>query len=399
MNAKIVKILIHSIAVLGVVSGLLITGCTRLPSRQTFILPQTVDRVALLLPLSGMYGRSGQAVRNGFLAAYYADRTAGEAVPVVNVFDTASGENINGLYQQAVSQGAQFIIGPLLQFDLEQIKYFSVPTISLNWLSSGKIYKNLYQFGLSALDEVSQAVYKMSEDGHENVLVIVPKNAWGKHLEKGFVDAWTAMGKRVISVLEFSDAKTLNHNIEVLLNVDQVYAQVQQMRQVIRKQVRVLPRRRQDFDAVFLAASSNMAKQIVPSLRFYYVHSVPIYALSSIYSVKANQVSNLDLDGVIFCDIPWLLLSENQLPADLFLIHQQIQDLWAQNAAAYPRFYALGIDSFLIFKHFNILGLSAAQMINGASGLLYLSDDQHIRRILTWAEMKNGQPVLMNDNN
>jgi len=395
MNVKSIKILLRLLTLFFVCCVLL--SCTYKPSREAFILPQPVDSIALLLPLTGIYGESGQAVRNGFLAAYYTDKQADITLPTVNVIDTARG-NIASLYQRATRQGATFIIGPLLNPNLKKLSNFEVPTISLNWLPGDRSYRNLYQFGLSAIDEVTQIVQQMDRNGYKNVLIIVPKNAWGIHLEQVFVNQWKALDKNVIGTLEFTTAKKLNQDISALLNVNQSYGNAWQLRQVTHEKVRFLPRRRQDFDAIFLAATPSMARQIVPLLRFYYVQSTPIYATASIYVGKTSSSRDQDINGIIFCDMPWMLLSKNQLPDILSPIDGQIARLWPKNAERYPRFYALGIDAYLIFKNFNTLGISAQQTVQGATGLLYLTDDQHIRRLLTFVQIIDGQPKLINLN-
>lgn len=371
-----------------------LAGCAYKPSRQAFILPQKINQIALLVPLTGTYGASGQAIRNGFLAAYYANKSTDTHLPAVRIINTALG-NIFSAYEDAIQGGASFIIGPLINANLQQLQHFSVPTVSLNWLPSGKVYQNLYQFGLSSIDEVGQVVRQMSQNGYQDALVIVPKNEWGFHLERAFVDQWHTLGKNVAGILEFTTPKRLSADIAALLKVNQSYGNSQQVQKAISEDVRFLPRRRQDFDAIFVAAGPNMARQIVPSLRFYYVQDIPIYAISSIYEGKTNSYRDQDINGVIFCDMPWMLLNKTQLPQPLASIDQQIERLWPKDAERYPRFYALGIDAFLIFQHFNELGLSAANTVQGATGLLYLTDDQRIRRILTFAVIQDGQPTLM----
>lgn len=372
-----------------------LTNCTYKPSRETFILPQPVNNVALLLPLTGAYGESGKAIRNGFLAAYYADKQQGGNLPTVSVIDTAGGK-ISTLYENAVNEGATFIIGPLLSQNLQKLNNFKVPTISLNWLPDNRTNKNLYQFGLSAIDEVTQIIQQMNKKGYNNVLIIVPKNNWGIHLEKTFVDQWQALNKNVVGALEFTTAKALNHDISTLLNIKQSNSNAWRLRHMTHEKIRFLPRRRQDFDAIFLAATPNMARQIVPLLRFYYVQSIPIYATASVYAGKSSSPRDQDINGVIFCDMPWMLLLKNQLPGTLSIIHSKIERSWPKNATRYPRFYALGIDAYLIFKNFNTLSVSSQQTIQGATGLLYLTDDQHIRRLLKFAQITDAQPKLIN---
>jgi uncharacterized protein len=372
----------------------LLANCAHRPSRKTFVLPQTVDKITLLLPLTGPYGNLGQSVRNGFLAAYYTDKKVDPNLPAISIIDVANGD-IRSYYRQAISQGSTFIIGPLLNSNLAKLHDFSVPTLSLNWLPNNQIYNNLYQFGLSAIDEVTQIVARMNQQGYKNVLVIASKNAWGTRLAQTFTRQWQALNNHVVETLEFSTPRNLNSDIAKLLNIDRSYANARQLRGVLRENVRFLPRRRKDFDAIFLAASANMARQIVPLLRYYYVESIPIYATASVYAGKTKSARDQDLNGVIFCDMPWMLLEPDQLSDTFSLINQQAINLWPKGSLRYARFYALGIDSFLIFKNFNTLAISTRQTVQGATGVLFLTDDQHIRRLLAFAKIVDNQPVLL----
>ena len=67
------------------------------------------ERVALLLPLRGALREAAQAVRDGFVSAWYhsgADRSP------VRIYE-ANSLNIDQAYSQAVADGADFIVGPL----------------------------------------------------------------------------------------------------------------------------------------------------------------------------------------------------------------------------------------------------------------------------------------------
>src|SRR3569623_65575 len=65
--------------------------------------------LALILPLSGPFASTSEAVRDGFLAAYL---KGGGRIPV-RLYDSGNGnESSVRAYQQAVREGAGFIVGP-----------------------------------------------------------------------------------------------------------------------------------------------------------------------------------------------------------------------------------------------------------------------------------------------
>ncbi|MEX2353579.1 MAG: penicillin-binding protein activator, partial [Gammaproteobacteria bacterium] len=67
------------------------------------------QHIALLLPLSGMYERYAEVIRDGFLSAWFNEN---EYKPTIRIYDTTAG-NIMDVYQTAVDNGADFIVGPL----------------------------------------------------------------------------------------------------------------------------------------------------------------------------------------------------------------------------------------------------------------------------------------------
>ena len=90
--------------------------------------------IALLLPLDGSLGASGNLVRNGFLNAYY----EGGKKSQQNVFfvNTSKTLNMTALYQQAIAQGADTIVGPLTKEQVSALLKqgsFAAPTIALNY--------------------------------------------------------------------------------------------------------------------------------------------------------------------------------------------------------------------------------------------------------------------------
>ena len=94
-------------------------------------------RVALLLPNSGPLAQSGDAIRSGFMAAYY-DSNKQYAPQSVQVYNTAQ-NNVTLLYKQAVANGSNLIIGPLTKEDVVAIKQMgnlTVPTIALNYTTT-----------------------------------------------------------------------------------------------------------------------------------------------------------------------------------------------------------------------------------------------------------------------
>ena len=160
---------------------------------------------------------------------------------------------------------------------------------------------------------------------------------------------------------------------------------------MFRENMRFIPQRRNDFDSIFLVASPGAAQQIQPLLQFYFAGNIPIYATSQIYP-SISVGGNNDLNGIIFCDMPWVL-APNQMPAYQRNIQQRIQSLWPDNYNHFAKFYAMGVDAF--YLTLQLKQMQSQMGVSGATGTLYLTPQHYVYRQLVWAQFQNGQPQLI----
>jgi hypothetical protein len=91
------------------------------------------ERIAVLLPMSGSLAPAAAGVRDGFLAAYYAENRSRPVVKFYDSLGTASGAQ--AAYDKAMADGAQMLVGPLSRDEVNAIANQvngSVPMITLN---------------------------------------------------------------------------------------------------------------------------------------------------------------------------------------------------------------------------------------------------------------------------
>lgn len=341
-------------------------------------------KVALLVPLQGDVGRSGDAIRNGFLTAYYYAKQQQPDAPSVDVVDTSHG-NIVDLYQQAVANGADFVVGPLTKNDLRALAgqgKVTVPTLALNTLDDGSRVGNLYQFGLSPQNEAEQVAEKAKQDGHARALVIVPAGAWGQGIAAAFTKRWQSLGGEVVDTYAFPLKGDYSFGVRNLLRVNNPPP-----KHTKPGAPRYVPRPQQDADMIFLAAFPQQARQIKPALAFYDAH-MQVYATSMIYSGTPSPTYDQDLNGIEFGDMPWLLGPDLPQWGEM---RERIQGLWGSSYNASPRLYALGIDAYHLTYRLRQLA-SSATTLQGATGTLSVNSNLYIRRQLEWATIQNGLP-------
>ncbi len=358
---------------------------------------QPPKKIAILLPLQGKFSDSGQAIRNGFMTAYEAQKNQQSEVPAIMVLDT-SGQNIKAIYQQAIAEGADIVVGPLEKEQVQTLiksTSLKVPTLALNAVTPDKV-PQLIQFALSQSDEAEQVATHASQDGHHRALIIAPAGAWGNTIVEAFKNRWQNSGGEIADQLSYQKPEQLSEQIRQILHVEKTSGRKSKQAALAKEEGKPLVRRRQDIDMIFLVAEPERARQIAPLLKFYYAGNVPVYATSLIYSGINNKDQDNDLNNIQFTDMPWVL---GGLPDYLQNIQRNAAETWKNSYNHNPKLYALGVDAYYLSTNLNKLKSASSQGIQGSTGKLYLQDNQHILRELAWAKIHNGDLVSINPAN
>jgi len=342
--------------------------------------------IALLLPESGAFVQAGKAIRAGFMTAYnHADNTT---KPTIIFYDSEQ-STPQALYNQAVSEGAELIIGPLAKEQLQSLAdsvSFTIPVLALNHIPG--LQKNrLYQFSLSPLDDTDQITHKAWEDGHQKVLLLVPENAPGKRIANYLTEDWKNQDGTILETQTYNPKeRDFATPVQKLLNLDESEQRYHKIRALI-PEVKYSPRKRQDADAILLNAYSSEAHSINPQLQFYQSGDLPVYAMPAVYAGQINASLDADLNKITFCDIPWLFNKAYQGELGI----DALQETWKQFPRAYLRLIAMGIDAYSLATRLDNL---ETDPYPGATGNLSLTTDQRIQRELTCAKFIDGQPEI-----
>ncbi len=353
------------------------------------------QQLAVLLPLSGRYAGAAEAVRDGLLAAYYA-QPEGErtGIEILDVGDQPAA--VWGVYQRAVANGADFVIGPLSKegvAELARAGNLEVPVLALNQLGDvGTGAGGLYQFGLAPEDEAEAVARHARELGYERSIALVPAGAWGERVLGAFSAHWQALGGALLEVQYYSnDPKTFSDSVRALLNVDASKQRQQALVRQLGQTLEFEPRRRKDADFVFLVAAPQQARQLQPLLRFHHAADLPVLATSHVYTGTPDPDADKDLNGLRFCDIPWTL-QEHHPGRQL---QQALQNDWPTASRRYTRLQALGVDAFQLLPYLRGPSGTVSERIPGVTGNLQVMPDGRIKRDLVWAEMRAGLPDLI----
>lgn len=396
-------------------------------------------KIALILPLNNRYAKAASAVRDGFLAAYYsqqpsdADNTRlpinpldafnpaeaanadtgiannnfdipASVVPSIRIYDAGDDPTLFDLvYEQAIDDGAEFVVGPLHKDSVNQLASHDtlpIPVLALNYseqrgtTAEEDLPENLFQLSLSPEQEARQVAERAWLDGHSRAAIITPGTAWGQRVAKAFSQRWQQFGGHVVEIQSYNDKKSdYSLPIQRLLNVDESQQRKRELRQLLGKKLEFIPRRRQDIDFIFMAAASKQARLIKPQLRFHHAPKVPVYATSHSYSGSINAGMDRDMDGVQFCDMPWTLATDRPGQA----LKSEIETLWPNASKRYSRLFALGVDAYRVIGELNGLRRNRAEYYSGETGDLYLDVANRLQRRLSWAKFERGIPLPLSE--
>jgi len=365
------------------------------------LVEQQARKVALLLPLTGRLQAPAKAIREGFMAGWYKANTnsnmgseieGGESsAPIVRFYDTEQGD-INALYDQAVAEGAEMIIGPLDKARIAELSLrpaLEVPTLSLNFTDSELILsEGMYQFGLAPEDDARQVARRAWRDGHRRAMILAPNSTWGDRSVNAFSQVWLEQGGELTKDYRYSQPKNYSKLIAEAMDISDSNKRRRRIRSVLGQvDLEFEPRKRGDVDMIFLIAHPGNARQLKPSLAFHYAGSVPVYATSHVYNGEVNPSDDKDMNTIRFVSLPWFFDSRMAEKRDI--------ERYANRATSYQRFYAFGLDSFHLFPRLQQLGSVKQAHFYGATGRLSVDENRRIVREQTWAQFIQGRAVSM----
>ncbi|MET0377639.1 MAG: penicillin-binding protein activator [Spongiibacteraceae bacterium] len=355
-------------------------------ARTTTMAPiEQPGQIALLLPLSGKLAGFGTAVRDGFMAAWYDARAHGTATPAVRIYDTTTTQNFSELYQRAIADGAQAIVGPLEKPQVAGLyqQLLTVPTLALNRADLGTAPPPLlYQFSLAPEDEAEEIARIAGEYNARRALIVAPEEERNARELQAFAARWQQQGGEVVATAVFRNPQMLSQAIKSALNIPQSEARKREIETLFGRKVDFVPHRRDDIDMVLIYARPQQARSIVPTLAYHYAGNIPTYALSRSYNGVDAPGQDADIEGLRFTEIPWLL--DNQQP-----LKQQILNALPQSRG-YLRLYALGVDSFHLLPQLRQMENRPDTRLAGQTGYLTLSPERIVQRELMLAQIKDG---------
>jgi uncharacterized protein len=353
--------------------------------------------VALLLPLGGNFAGASGAIRQGFFAGY-ADAARTKA-PRANVRVYDSGGTADGAikaYQQATSDGAQLIVGPLTRTEVAAVfgqPQLPVPLLALNHPDDRSLpAAGATEFGLLPESEGALAADHMVERGIHNAYVVVSDDDFAQRAAGAFKAELEARGGRVAGMATLPPGKVNYANAIAGLNMPTTATPLAGTEPAeaasapaAAGSAETLPAPVPTGDTgIFVSMRPEQARLLLPQLHVAHV-GLPVFATSHIYAGVDDAAANRDLDGVEFSDAPWLFDAQPGMPS-----HDAIASRLPAARGTSARLFAFGMDAWNLVPYLDWLRDHPGSYLPGASGQLAADQFGRIRRVLIWARFQDG---------
>jgi outer membrane PBP1 activator LpoA protein len=342
------------------------------------------EHIALILPLEGVFGNAGRAVRDGFISAYLHDEDPGK--PKVTIYNSQDGESLGVLFERILTDGADMIVGPLTKPNVEAFNALNphLPVLALNYLSDDPALPqatstaNIKQLGLAIEDEANTVIDRLLVQDAQRLLVLHSDADWSRRAANQIAENWP----HEVTSKSFKDLKTVTESIGEAMLVAQSRERHQAIVDDLREEVEFLPRARQDLDAVVLFVSNIEANAVVPALRYHFADDLPVYATSQVLRNVRTSAGLDTLAGFQICDMPFNLITSD--------FTRSLKSAFSLRADNLTPLFVLGVDAYSVSNQMTLLSAAQPRLLAN-TGDLTLNPAGQFRRALVWGYVSDGE--------
>ncbi|WP_179116567.1 penicillin-binding protein activator [Solemya velum gill symbiont] len=381
--------------------------------------PGASTRIAVMLPMSGKYGRVSAAIRNGMELVN--SRRSPSQRPMLEFID--SGNDLSDALLSTTT-GADIMVGPLSRENVDQVmrETTSLPrtVITLNQVSDISPY-GVFQFGLSPDEDGRQIANKAFADGYRTASILYPETTWGSRYLAGFSKHWERLGGVTATIAAYPlPGETVTDSQEKKTNRERLTDAVKSVLE-------------NSGDFVYVVGKPAKARELRTFLLYYGNFDLPVYISARGYDRRLFAHNTADLRNAWMPAMPINIPDERPEPASatqgeadttaqdaetaateaLAIQPQSNEPDWAMLTASasqssgyqsdiissavpgwndiasmpgfdsnYAAYYAMGIDAMILAL--NSWQLSPDRTIRGSTGLLFSDQDGIIRRHPAW---------------
>lgn len=333
--------------------------------------------IAVILPLSSKFNKAAQALMDGL--KYQHSLNDSPVLPSLRFYD--AGDNpyqTTQLYSTAISNGADFVIGPLGKDYANQLSSYAlqqgeVPTLLLG--GDNAIGRNVIRLTMSPERDGIRVAKRALAEGHVTAAILVPDSADGQRIADSFVQHWLAHGGRISNVTPYS-GQQFDHSTELkqLFTIHQSEYRHQKLSEALELKPKFSAYRRSDIDFIFMIANNKTGRIVRPQINFFSNSELPVYGSASVYNGIDDRTNNIDLDQTQFPVMPWIIRSVEVSPY----------------AGQLNMLFAMGADAYKVAGNYRRLRQNPSLAIEGDMGRLSIGQDGEIRFQMLWAKFIDG---------
>lgn len=323
--------------------------------------------IALLIPNNDGLVAAGSAIREGFFAAYFQASDTHAPRASIRVYD--SGGNAASAikaYNQAVADGAQMVVGPLTRSEVMGVlgqSSLPVPVLALNRSENKSLPAGTTsEFAMLPEDEGAQVADHMIDRGIHSVYVVISGDDFAKRSATAFKAELLSKGGQIVGNAQISSGNVNYADAIAALNAGSAGTDA----------------------GIFISMRADQARLLLPQLRVARI-SLPVFATSHIYGGSENAAADRDLEGVEFCDAPWLFDAQTGLPS-----YQDIASQLPAARGATAALFAFGMDAWNLVPYLDWLRNHPGSYLPGATGQLAADTFGHVNRVMTWLKFQDG---------
>ncbi len=296
-------------------------------------------------------------MQQGFLAGAAAETKGTLPVRVYSAEDEDAGLTAN--IRTALNAGAVLIVGGLTRdgatvLARQSLRQQDLPMLALNTPDASVSPR--FHFISLGLDQEARLLAQLAQsEGAKLATVIHGSGGLAKRIQDAFEKEWTRLGGQIVLRIPFGGdiaaAQGIRPKLENLRN-----------------------------DMVFIATDVTGARTVRPYVPIW----MTAYATTMSIDPRADAVTNVDMDGVRFLDMPWFVQPDH--PAVMVYPRPP-----ATTGIEQERLYALGIDAWRIA----LMQTREMQKVpsDGVTGKLRLDSSGQVLRSLTPTEFRDGRPT------
>ncbi|MCC5450740.1 penicillin-binding protein activator [Rheinheimera sp. UJ51] len=362
--------------------------------QQLALTPYQPQRIAVLLPLSGQFQQHAKAIQYGLLAATSADNSLPRELLFID-----SQQSVTDIQQQLAAKQIDFVIGPLLKDQVEQVSKqadWTYPTLFLNSRDSQlPAQPDRFYFALNLEDEAAQMVQLFAQKNYKRPVIISSRNAISQRMQQHFTRQWQALGHEAPESYQFEAKAELEALITRLLETDSSRERIRLISGLIPGSVESEAHSRLDIDAIYLLADpvqTRMFKPFVDVSVMQTAPKLPIYASSRSYSAGGDANDLRDLNGLTFTETPWLLNEQHSQK-----VRQQYLALFSEQDETLQRLFAMGYDAYHIIGSLKQQQQLPSLSHPGFTGRLTVNADGSISRQLSWGSYRSNRLVAVQE--